>query len=1057
MGGYDWRQHVRASRDPKVQNAVRQKIENFVADAQSASLRISVGSAEERNTYKHYCKAYQLQLVKLGRWDLELRKVDTEKCAIAELALMVEGMLGRDWVQIRDALWQAQQCGGELSGLLSAAGINNCSERKLYPYEQKLRSHFELSSDWRWFKIVSSGGVEHDPGRKVHLNADILRHLCVCHRLVTAATRPLLGMSQGRRDVAEKGLPQWTSAPLAATSSVRSARYNDNLHVRTRLPAYKHGEQFLQLVDNNDVVVVCGATGCGKTTQLPQMLMDHLGPKRLICTQPRRISPTSIAARVAFERSEPPGQHVGYQIRFDHVTSAQTRLLYVTTGVLLRFVVSDPLLREVSVVIVDEVHERGLHTDFALLILRDILDERRRIGIAPLKIILMSATVDPQPFIEYFKYDSGNGSRKSVAFLDIPGKTNYPIEEYWAEDILELLGDKFEPAGPPPNMRAEQARNTWATQEEVMRRLPHVTPRVARNLVNTLRRPLRVDPAWIAAVLEYIDSRLGEGGVLVFVPGWMEITDTIKALERAKKTSTSWRILPLHSMIPPAEQNRIFDPVPRGVRKIIVSTTIAETSITIEDVVFVVDTGLTKGTTFSAEKSLESLEVLRIARSNAQQRRGRAGRCLPGQWFKLYSSLDWDDMQDSETPEMLRTHVEELCLQVRAFEMPGTIAHTLGRAIAPPSDLAVENALTLLRELGALEDDEKLTPLGWRLSVLPVNPCLGKMLLLGNLFGANEDLLSVCSTLGFRSPFVLPFGKEKEADYAKMEYGTGLNSDHLLYAKVCREFETKRRGNRGILRRWTDELFVSDRTLEMLTQMHEDLRRYLQQLGLLETSSRRPFRSELLAVLSSSLHIAVMIPGGKKFSCAHGLHSSVHPSSLLKNLGASKGRKRQWDGGGGKDEVNVVAWFNRLKTSEVYIHDASSVEDVVPLLLLGAKITRRNDTVVVVQGVLPVQFANRQELDAAWNLRTELQTLVNLQVGRTRSDASIQAFNALAELFEMTARTASKEAVLVPRDSTSDATGPSPVQSRGSGPTHAPQHCKQIIEIPDSDSEEESG
>jgi len=1006
-GGYDWRQHVRGTDDPKIQNRIREKIEAFLRDEAQASLLIPNDvSKPERNTYKHFARTYKLHMNKLGRGQFELRKVDRTADPIEELHLMTLGLLGKDWVRTRDVLWQARQS-SELWGQLCAVGVTNCSQRKLQAHEEQMRKFFEISHDWMWVRPLEGDGKLAEFGRQVWLTDEIKRKI---HEVTRLAQEAMKGLEpqHGRQDI-KAGSGNWGREPLRGPTE-KSPGFATNLPLRKRLPAYQYGEKFLDEVRQNDVVVVCGATGCGKTTQLPQLCMDAFFETRILCTQPRRISATSIAARVAFERSEKMGDQVGYQIRFDAVTSPQTRLLYVTVGVLLRFLVGNPLLDGINLVILDEVHERGIQTDFTLLLLRDISDERRRAG-TPLKLVLMSATIDASLFIDYFK--NGHGSERKVSFLDIPGKTNYPIEEFWAEDIFPMI-PWFEPSGFKPGLRMEDARNEWATPQEVQRRLNGKCrdSRVAQCLVNTLRRPLKVDPLWIKGVMEYIDAYRGEGAVLIFVPGWQEITDTIKALEQGKRTKSKvWHILPLHSMIPPQEQNKIFQPVPTGTRKIIVSTTIAETSITVDDVVYVIDTGLTKGTTYTPENNLSSLSVLRIARSNAQQRRGRAGRCRAGEWYKLYSSLDWEDMADSEVPEMIRTPVEELCLQVRALEIRGPIADTLSRALEPPTDIAIERALVSLRELGALEDNEVLTPLGWRLSMLPVNPFLGKMLLLGNLFGANQGLLSVCSTLGFKSPFVLPFGKEKQADRAKMEYGADLNSDHLLYAKACSEYYRRKNNRDRSFRQWLDDFFLSDKTLDMLMQMHDDLRRYLSQLDLLEKSNRRPYTSELLAVVAASLHIAVKFPGAKKFACAQDIKCSIHPSSLLKNLGELvKGGKRGRRSVEGQ-HIHLVAWFSRLKTSDVYLHDTSNVEDVIPLLLLGSKISIRTKKSLDVHGILPIAFENQVERDAIWNLRTELQKLVNLQVGRKRSAESVRAFDALASLFELTAAQACTDAI----------------------------------------------
>jgi len=380
---------------------------------------------------------------------------------------------------------------------------------------------------------------------------------------------------------------------------------------------------------------------CGKTTQLPQILMDQLcssqvdnssfGSGRILCTQPRRISATSVAERVCYERNEKIGNRVGYQIRFEHKASDTTELLYCTTGILLRFLVSNPKLEGVSCVIIDEVHERSVHNDFVLLILKVLVLERKGSG-EPLKLVLMSATINASNFIKYFDPNSsikfnnmaarnsdqlvdkeGNESTGtspfSVSFLQLEGKTNYPIEEYFIEDLFDEIPSIV--IRPPPASKGRagknglmpEPRNPWASSPRaVMDRYQELELKSNnttdwKSLSNVLQRPFELDVDLICQVVEHIEiieatvNTNGElGAILIFVPGWSEISSTIKALESKLKEcrrhqdwrkKRSWNILPLHSMVPQKEQMRIFDSeTPHsGRRKIIVSTNLAETSV----------------------------------------------------------------------------------------------------------------------------------------------------------------------------------------------------------------------------------------------------------------------------------------------------------------------------------------------------------------------------------------------------------------------------------------------------------------------------------------------
>ncbi|CAD7922974.1 unnamed protein product [Amoebophrya sp. A120] len=746
----------------------------------------------------------------------------------------------------------------------------------------------------------------------------------------------------------------------------------------------------------------------------------------------------------------------------------------------------------------------------------------------------MSATIDASSFLEYFgEKNTGPGSilnesegarfsrnPLTVDFIDLPGKTNYPIEEFFAEDLFlrGVVDQNFHikgargpgekkklwrgPGGGGGHWNNQQSssttggaagkdwRNPDVTENDVWTFLDShakeqvksgvlvkqnggregdVSKSMVMNISNLLHRPLAMDTDFIAQVVQYIEreemraaykndphqrnnyrdntkhdrhpstaassssSTPSAGAILIFVPGWMEITDTMKALKKLKsstpdfsKNGIEWRFLPLHSMVPPNEQNLVFKKVERHVRKIIISTNIAETSVTIEDVVYVIDTGLNKGTTYTPETNIAALETLQCARSNVQQRRGRAGRSRPGQFFKLFSKYEWENcMADHEVPEMLRTPVEELCLQVKALQLPGllSIQETLSKAIVPPERLAVQNAVALLQALGALvvndrssfnrgrgaanpveqvdrqqEEPESLTPLGWKLSMIPCHPCLGKMLLLGSLLSGSSastnpmnqssntnssssssarrgvglleqdtssnihpDLLSICATLSFKTPFVLPFGKEKEADAAKLNFGFGLWSDHLLFAKVYFEFANKFhcQPHGGGFYDWCDRNFLSSKTLEMTETCRKDLLGYLKDLHLDDGSSvarqgkmdynaaLTPRKKALLhCVLAASLNLAVQLPSEQVFK---GLTDKVscqpHPSSLIKNIGAGKKPKRTARGANNSDgaKLHLAAYFERMKTSEVYLRDNTLIQDVLPLVLFLPEVTQRQE------------------------------------------------------------------------------------------------------------------
>lgn len=359
----------------------------------------------------------------------------------------------------------------------------------------------------------------------------------------------------------------------------------------------------------------------------------QFGTGRIICTQPRRISATSVAERVCYERNERLGDRVGYQIRFEALASDSTELLYCTTGILLRFLVGNPKLEGISCIILDEVHERSVHSDFALLVLKDLVLERKGTP-EPLKIVLMSATIDASNFMKYFDPNSNvkfnnmsveTGNRNNatmgnrgetvaspfnLSFVEIEGRTNYPIAEYFIEDICAEV-PSLVVSGPPPinnrnNGPSKEMRNPWATSNSVREKYRELglktksdSNHVWKSLSNVLLRPFMLDCELVCQVVVHIENQEAAapesndddalGSILIFVPGWQEITDVKKGLEKTLQDcrkwhgwakDRSWDILPLHSMVPQAEQMRIFERPRSGrTRKIIVSTNIAETSV----------------------------------------------------------------------------------------------------------------------------------------------------------------------------------------------------------------------------------------------------------------------------------------------------------------------------------------------------------------------------------------------------------------------------------------------------------------------------------------------
>ncbi|VAH04187.1 unnamed protein product [Triticum turgidum subsp. durum] len=477
---------------------------------------------------------------------------------------------------------------------------------------------------------------------------------------------------------------------------------------REKLPAFKAREEFLKAVAANQVLVISGETGCGKTTQLPQFILeeeiDNLrgADCSIICTQPRRISAISVAARVGSERGEELGETVGYQIRLESKRSTQTRLLFCTTGVLLRKLVQEPDLVGVSHLLVDEIHERGMNEDFLIIILRDLLPRR-----PDLRLVLMSATINAELFSKYFG---------DAPIMHIPGFT-FPVAELFLEDILEKTQYKIKSERDNFQGNSRKKRLASVKNDPLADVFQDVDiNKEYGNYSITTRQSLEawsvteLDLSLVEGTIEYICRHEGEGAILVFLTGWDEIS---KLLDKIKGNnllgnSNKFLVLPLHGSMPTVNQREIFDRAPANMRKIVLATNIAESSITIDDVVYVIDCGKAKETSYDALNKLACLLPSWISKASAHQRRGRAGRVQPGVCYRLYPKVIHDAMPQFQLPEILRTPLQELCLTIKSLQL-GAVASFLAKSLQPPDPLSVKNAIELLKTIGALDDLEELT------------------------------------------------------------------------------------------------------------------------------------------------------------------------------------------------------------------------------------------------------------------------------------------------------------------------------------------------------------
>eukprot|EP00250_Pteridium_aquilinum_P000849 c11023_g1_i1 orf=66-3809(+) len=768
---------------------------------------------------------------------------------------------------------------------------------------------------------------------------------------------------------------------------------------RAKLPITKFKDEIATTIEKNQVVLIAGQTGCGKTTQVPQFILGHLWsegrPCRILCTQPRRISASSVAERIAAERGEPVGQTVGYQIKLESKGGIHSSLMFCTNGVLLRKLVSagaaDVMTNlNATHIIVDEIHERDRDADFMLIALRDLLSVQ-----PDLRLILMSATLDAELFSRYFN---------NCPVIRVPGFT-YPVQSFYLDDVIvatkagedsmlssgisleigtssplgeedaatmdeaiglawleddfdlfiEILSRDLSPSvcnyqhsltGTTPLMVAagkgrltevllllSRGANMDLTSQDGTTALDWAE-RYGREEIKEIlvkHKNTRGDPTLAAKRTEMLEQYLSSidqdeidtnlierllrkicttvtagispdhlGSILIFLPGWEDITRTRECLEASTLFGDpkKFLLLPLHSMIPSEDQKKVFKSPSPGVRKIILATNIAETAITINDIVFVIDSGRVKEKSYDPYSNVSTLQTAWISKASARQREGRAGRCQPGVCYHLYSRVRANALPDYQVPEIKRTSLEELCLQVKLLDSNSNIKEFLGKSVEPPNELSISNAIRLLQDIGALSSDERLTELGEQLGALPVHPSTSKMLLLGILLNCLGPALTIACAAGSRDPFILPLSPEgrKRAFAVKRELASayGGYSDDLAIVEAFNRWEAAQAKKSE--RRFCEQNFLSIGTMAMLAGMRQQLQKELAQKGFIPNepcacslNAYDPGIVRALLVAGSYPMVGTLLPAhptGRKpvVQTAQGMKVKIHPHSLNFNL-----------------------------------------------------------------------------------------------------------------------------------------------------------------------------
>eukprot|EP00667_Euglena_gracilis_P001056 EG_transcript_1056 len=543
---------------------------------------------------------------------------------------------------------------------------------------------------------------------------------------------------------------------------------------RARLPILGHRDAVLQSIRHHTVTILEGPTGSGKTTQVPQYVADCPGllpPDRpvILVTQPRRIAAINAAIRVAYERGQEVGDEVGYLIRFEAAMGPATRIVYLTSGVLLRRLQDDPELRGVGCVMVDDVHERSLDVDFILLIMKELsLSSQLKC-----KLVVMSATLQANTFVEYFAAANAKSegstnpsiSRAPSSRVHLEGRM-YPVEPFFLEEALSWTAFRADArsgmAYPGGGIKVgcaallksclEATPEALATRQTEMQHLQAVTSKAEKAADAKAVDPLCVQADLIASLVMVIHDTGLRGAILVFLPGLRDIDDVQRTLE-AQSHGKELLILPIHSMLPAHFQQALFQPPPWGTRKVVLATNIAESSITVDDIVFVIDSGLMKGMQYDPNRNISSLNNMQVAQANALQRRGRAGRVQPGVCIHLLPRAMWDKLDQSPASELLQVPLEEVCLRIKALGKEDVHAF-LGLAIDAPKRPHIDNAVQHLLKIGALNSEGKLNGLGRMLAAMPLAPKLGKLLLLGAMFGVLFPAAVIAAFMASRSPYI---------------------------------------------------------------------------------------------------------------------------------------------------------------------------------------------------------------------------------------------------------------------------------------------------------------
>ncbi|MDY7107643.1 MAG: ATP-dependent RNA helicase HrpA [Planctomycetota bacterium] len=618
---------------------------------------------------------------------------------------------------------------------------------------------------------------------------------------------------QRRRPVS--GLQSRLEADIARSRARREARRRDlpRPEFPADLPIVEHRREIADAIREHQVVVVCGETGSGKSTQLPKMCLEAgRGVAGLIGhTQPRRIAARSIAARIARELNTNLGDAVGYKVRFSDRTRRDAFIKVMTDGILLAETQGDRELSRYDTIIIDEAHERSLNVDFLLGYLRQLLPRR-----PDLKLIITSATIDPKRFSEHFG---------RAPIIEVSGRM-YPVDV------------RYRP------LESED--------------------------------PDELDRDLQQGILDAVDELAAAGGgdVLVFLAGERDIREAAEALRKHHPPKTE--VLPLFARLSAAEQNRVFES--HGGRRIVLATNVAETSLTVPGIRGVVDPGLARISRYSSRRKVQRLPVEPISQASARQRAGRCGRLGPGVCIRLYRESDYEEREPYTQPEILRTNLASVILQMKALKLGDVAAFPF---IDAPRKTMIRDGYETLRELGALDERDRLNDLGRRLARLPIDPRIGRMILAADDEDCLTEVLVIASALSVQDPRERPMDQPDAADAAHALFADE-RSDFLTYLRLWDAYhEQKRHLSQNKLRRWCRDHFLSFMRMREWYDIHQQLRILVTEIGMRPNEEEADEKRIHCALLAGLLSNVARRGERHEYDAARGGKCRIFPGSVL--------------------------------------------------------------------------------------------------------------------------------------------------------------------------------